>query len=617
MSTRIRRGAVGGGLFGATLAPRAELVAGPTLLDLDLTTGLPAELVAARAGGTTIYRQTSASACVADTGAIYEDRGGDEKGVWTFGPYENSEVSIDDFSGWSSTGSPTLTGAAATGPHGVGASASKLEDGNTGTQSAIYRIIDAINSLPVVRALWFQDASPAPSSPGAMVPLYGDVAAAIAAAAPAGSGGSWRRVAGAGNYKQAVSIYPAGINRYGQPLNPSGPQQNDVDETGAVNIWGIQENYDSNFDLPLHAVGSTAAQTLRVHDDYLDQIVQGGDVDVEMAFISTLMSEGLFLPPDCYLFCAETADGELSFRYTESNGRWTLKVRGVDIGYITHRSWPGFPNRIEVRFRVWYKPSANTWGIRVFFGGCVEQENGGTTTGGALAAVTSFWLGSNLGASGHASCLWTKLETHDAGAVPAFEPEFVLLTDSIGAGAEVGSVRCVVSGSNIYTVAESRTRAGIKALGVSGHKVEDQEAVWDASPHKGQPYVKAVLVQLGVNNLGAGLENDTVIAGRLQGLVDNIKLAGHDVVLCTVTPCKSYLDSINGTAYGYWQDLNTAIMAGLTDVDATCDTVTPLNDGTDNLLNESNVDGVHPAKTNRYRMAQQWRGSFVALGHLP
>jgi hypothetical protein len=280
------------------------------------------------------------------------------------------------------------------------------------------------------------------------------------------------------------------------------------------------------------------------------------------------------------------------------------------------------PQHGETRVHVTYKPSAGTSSIEIYQGGSIQATSWatGSTTGGALAAPTDFYLGSSGGSSGGFSARWRSLKT---GTPSMTNPELMIVGDSMMAFADTATtVYFPQIGSLIYTTAESRTRGttrGIISIAHSGDKAQDQETAFSASPFK--TTVPYVYIQVGINNIAAGESSATTIS-NIQSLVDTVHSTNPTakILIGKITPCKTWLDANTTGGYTKWGAINTAIGGGggspITSIDVVVDGyMAILNNGSDDFADQYNAgDYLHPSRNAKDVIATYVRTEINGLG---
>jgi lysophospholipase L1-like esterase len=173
-----------------------------------------------------------------------------------------------------------------------------------------------------------------------------------------------------------------------------------------------------------------------------------------------------------------------------------------------------------------------------------------------------------------------------------------------------------------------RTTVPTTSVAVPGESIQLQQVRFLQSANK--ELAKAVVIQLGLNNILAG-ESTATIIGRLQTLVSTIQANSHPackIFMATMTPGKGYFDANMGggaaAAYTTWLDVNTAItggggtpVTGLTGVISSH--TAALNNGSGSLLPQFTVaaaDGLHPNLAGRYEIARAWEVELNKWGLL-
>jgi hypothetical protein len=350
-------------------------------------------------------------------------------------------------------------------------------------------------------------------------------------------------------------------------------------------------------------------------------IVDGGDVDLEGRWTATADN---WSGPDLTFFSCTTADGTMSLRYeTSFINRYVWKVRGVDIVNDAEnpgtRGSPAWRVGDELRWRVWYRPSTEQYGLRSAINGVVDWDVTGSTTGSALAAP-----------SGTVTVLADELIARFVAQVPtATQPEIVVLGDST-----IGSWgREITVAHDIYTTDQRWTRPGIGMLAVIGDTAQGQQAKWDVSgPGEAfwhpNPNLHAVIIEIGINNILLG-DSEATARTRIQALIDDVHTTRPDVkiILAKMIPIKGYLDAnFGGSAaamFTEWQNLNADVAgsgpANFTSVDAriTAHEAT-LNDGTGALKTLYDIgDHLHENNDGRTIIAGVYKTALQSLGLLP
>lgn len=352
-------------------------------------------------------------------------------------------------------------------------------------------------------------------------------------------------------------------------------------------------------------------------------IVDAGDFDAQDWFRSTVSFETASAATT-YLFTSSTPEGELSLRIDPGHVI-RLKVRGVDVTFAANfptSTLNQFRAGDDVVWRAWYRPSVGTYGLRVTVNGVVLPDLTGATTGGALAAPTSATIGTTIADTSIAQRFVAVAKS----AVPvATTPEIVVIGDSTVApwpstyGGLDGSGAFLIScAHDLYTVAERSARPSIGMLAVPGDTTSGQKAKWLASPWSSQSTVKAVIVQVGINDRASG---EATVAAAVQDLIATIRtdlpstkiLASELVPFALVDSYASapFLLAFNADTMGTGSHPLTGVDARVSAHYAT------LDDGSGGYKVAYNFDNLHENNPGRAIVAAAYRGSLVTLGLLP
>ena len=566
---------------------------------IDLTTAtLPGGITVTRTGGTTVYAQDSASHITATTGGVFEDRGNNLAGWWSFGaipinqitaPFDHTDAS------WTKTNSPTLTHNAAVAPDGT-TTADELKDTSTSLRQVISALDGTVLSTPMIHSTWVRDSSPVPSTRGGIHAAQGTPSRGKRFP----GGNTWTRVTAWHDLDRFHMLEACGYD-------PATNTQ-DATQTGAVYVWGDYYTPDVH-DYPL-VTAASAAQTIKLDASTAASLIPAGDLDLTVSYIPHVAMDGVYGPGDAWIWSTNTPDGLMGVKYVSGSFQYRLFVRGVDVTSTNGLLLGGWTDSKETKIRASYKPSTGKYRLQVFQNGCCSNEVSGNTTGGALAAANDFlWLGSNLGASPYCVAQYTKVEANTS-SHSEFVGEFCIVGDSISEAVNNQSL----TASGVYSLAESRTAAGITTLAHRGDKIADQKTKFLASAVKGNSAVKAFTVMIGVNDIATGSDAITVENG-IQDLINTIHTNNPSakIILCKLTPAKT---ALTGPQYAVWQAVNTWITGGSpTSVDRVDTAISDnLNDGADDIIAIYTLDHLHPINTGRDIMAAAWRADFQALG---
>jgi hypothetical protein len=521
---------------------------------------LPGGVTANLAAGDSVYPATSATAVAAvvvGANAVREDYGdGNGSGTRTFPSYTNivgAGASNNIAHGnWSTQNTSTRTADYANGPDGT-TTASRFLDTDGGAVANAYQIIGS--GAPAWACAWVRD-----DSGGSPATSEGDLTWADAyhnLGVNLGTGSSWRYKCGYSTTDTYFVVRPSGevLSYYGATPTST------ASATGGVLLWGIQAlqygarlpsiPFDTNSSSSL-AVGAATLQLVTP----AQALLPGGDLDLTVCGISDWFDSTAHLTNAqdwCVWGAREAGAGDDKLCYTGSSGaavqtQWNLTVRGA----VVRTMVMGLPPiDTEWCVRAWYRPSVNESGLLFMSNGMVEHVSGivtGTTSGGALATPTAFYLGANPTGSEVAPVRWTRMRTNPI-RYSTLRPEIVVLGDSLseywGGGVGGNYYRNHSWASSVYTLAQGRARpTGIVNLAFHGERIDEQKTRWDGAPYKGQSQIKCVWIYAGVNDIAQGASAAT-ISTRYQALVDDIAAANPSAkILCQkIGPADAYFDA--------------------------------------------------------------------------
>lgn len=564
----------------------------------------------------TMFPASSLYTFASTTGQVYEDRGNSRKGWWTFGPYTNDIPDPFDFSstnGWTLENSAARVAAATTGPDGV-RTADQITDGNVASRCSVYHGNGAGGAKIKAHSGWVKDATPTPNESGGA--LTCNVETSTLEGISFGTGSLWRRWFSWGNTDYIQMILPAGY------VPSRGASASDYSKTGSVYVCGNQSVNSMVHDVPLVS-GSTKAQTIQINDT--TKISTNGEFFVSGSFLTFINGAGYLTGTDSYAFFSTGSDGETSLRYDTASTSWKFKIRGTDRVSLTRVGWM---NNLAITFKCWYLPSCGQYGMQLTYNGAtlpdVLSATGTLSPSPAFETPTSFWLGSKTGSANHLPAIWQNFRTFSSGtfSVPGrFEPEFLLLGDSISTDLQILNVYTFITTAAVYTPGEAKTRPGIVGLGVSGHTAQSQETTFLASLYKGSSAVTAVIVDVGTNNINQG-QSVAATTGSIQSLVNTVKTYNPSakVILCKIKPNKSYLDSVNAAYFGRLYDVNNWIVSGsCQNVDHICTgSADMLDNGSYDLKQIYNVgDNIHINNLAKYVVGNAYRATLMSASLLP
>lgn len=569
-----------------------------------------------RTGASVVVATSASTAATLASGApLYENRDGVVFGLWTFPAFTNDAA--QDVTTWSPVHSATITAlAAGTAPDGVGV-AYQVNDTDVANVAGASFTVSGNDSR--VQSVWVRDhVGTAPTSPGMLGSNMAQSGASLGGVS-LGSGTAWRRVSYADNQTgnvTAMQIMPAGAQ----------PATSTAGATGAVDVWAPSSvsqlipfpPVGGTADYPT-VLGSTGAATIQVDPT---KIVSFGELDVEgKCSVMFGAQDGDITVSDRYLFAATSSEGLMSLRYTQSAGSNTLvlTVRGVDVLTVPAQLQVTFAAGDDFAWRCWYRQSTNQCGIRIWTNGAF-QELTGLSSGGPLVAPTIAYVGSDVaGANGFAALHTKPLIAHVGADLAPVAPEFIMIGDSISTGFSF----CHMPASWIYARdINRRSKPGCAMLGISGGQIVTQQTIYDASPYKGQANVKAIIIQVGTNDIGhisgAGVYvTAAAFVAAYNALIADVRAAHPTAKIygLEISPCRA---SDTAPQYALWQAVNASFTGGATPIvglDRVISShVAALNDGADNLAAAFSLDGLHPNEAGRKIIGLAIRAGLLADG---
>jgi hypothetical protein len=602
---------------------------------------------------------SSASSTVqnaAGSTCVYENRTGTghDGGIWTWPAWTNNNGgNPNNFTtAWTLSGSGLVTNNAVTSPDGTADGATINKNQTTGSFADTQTIT---TNRPVAISFWFQKSSPASGAPG--MDYWNGTGAndgeCFNHAQPLPT--AWtRNFYWLGSQSNTTAISPL------YALAPTGLQCAPTftnSASGAVNYWGMQTT--SAVDYPV-GNGAIAAQYLQLNSDQLSRLVVGGDFEVD-AFARVWTQELRSQPAGC-LFGGTGSQGETSLCYTPNINSataalWTFKVAGATV-LTSNMGVPLYGG--EIRARAECRASTNTAVLRLSVMGSTmfSEIATGTCHGGvALAALTSFYLGSN---NGTAATEWpaqiTRLVSYTrqqaynrdeivwlGDSISSWTPQTdasgnrldnVAILSGVGGSASAnggaGAIGTLSTGG-IYTMAQARNliaHPGIAAVVTPGAKCEDIEATYITTPYYQSGFSHAHVIECGTNNINPAGGNQTVAqaAPHFQHFVNTIAAGspGRPIICAQITPwaaqataVTAYNDCIAGGGGGQCAGAGAAPITGCTYV--VTNSFTSLNSGG---TCTRCPDNVHPDNLGRQMMttgtgAGTYVGALTSAGVLP
>lgn len=522
---------------------------------------IPPGVTIARTGDAALLQTgtSTASAAAANT-VLYEDRGAGLGSLpWTFPSYTNLVAPFDlGASPWAVTGTISKSSPGGlVGPDGATA-AERVVDADAGGQAAYYYYGGGGSSANRTHSWWAKAPPTGAASPPGGVLCY-PLATNQGAGLQFPSGLSWTRQSWWGIGDLLYRITPAGYT----------PETGDTyNETGAMDLTGYQL-VNAVHDYPLlvgtgAANATTGGQTIQLATTNL---VRGGSLDIEHKMVTHLAGISVMDPGDATWWYGTGADGEASVRYSAAARQVIFKVKGSDVLTVTIG---GLGLVKTLSYRAWYRPSQSDAGLVVSVNGVVDAagQTAGVISSGALASLSSSYLGSTAGASAFMSAQHHSFRSR-AGASPALvAAEAMVLGDSTCAS-YLGTTN---SWATYYSATESLTRPGVISLCVVGNTVAQQKTAYNASSYKGSSAVLAVFVMLGWNDIITSGSDGATLQAALEDLVATIKAGNPSakIVLLQITPGFGYTGAtITAPMQAAWNSVNSWISAcSISNVDA-------------------------------------------------
>jgi hypothetical protein len=349
------------------------------------------------------------------------------------------------------------------------------------------------------------------------------------------------------------------------PAGPPGPTGTDPGPTGAPGPTGDDGEPGApggpGPDGPTGPDGSTGPSggvTLELRDfdsplflteEQAAEIINGGDLDLEGWFIAPTGNVESF-----YAFSMDSPEGRTSLRFIANPdlsdfkaGNWVFEVKGQDWLTVTE-NYPsvgdtanvsGWQGGDTVRWRVWYRPSTNTSGVRLWVNGVFTPDTISTTNAVALTPPTAVYIGSNLGSGLYSlTATWRFLQSHTIADVPGqVSPEFVWFGDSN----TNGFARLTPTPSFVYTTFEYLNRRGILSYAVPSNSIPEQMLKWQCSALRGDPNISAFVIQCGTKDLLSNVSSATT-TGSLQTFINLLAAdnPGVPIIIAVVTPFRTY-----------------------------------------------------------------------------
>ncbi len=382
---------------------------------------------------------------------------------------------------------------------------------------------------------------------------------------------------------------------------------------GEIVIWGAQTALGATLvyaDLPI-AVGTVAATVLSVSSLDAAKVISSGrlGVSVRLRSLYSLSSGWSNLSGTATIMSGVSADGPFLLSRVPS-GELELAVRGVvaltvPANYVQTSDGPGTGGQWH-EFECWYDTVAGQCGVRQTVNGAVTQTTG-TTTGGPLAPLTSFHVGSLDGLSNFFIGIYQPPRVHHAAPTGAFE--IAIVGDSIPGHSVSPSL-----GASLYTLAQSTTRPGIYSLARGGARISDMLIFWNAASNlaRGNASVRAIIFEGGTNDLLQGADASTAASG-MAALIAQARSDNPAVPVILMGICPIHSHAAARDAY------NAILMDPMGGVYADVRLPCPvsLDDGAGGIAAQCAIDALHPNTDGKRLQAGPLRAALQGLGILP
>lgn len=277
-------------------------------------------------------------------------------------------------------------------------------------------------------------------------------------------------------------------------------------------------------------------------------LVTNGGFDFELVFIP---SENLGASSFEVLSMEgpETAAGTPATRilYDAPTATWNVVLLGIiqsdlQLGTLTSSNQVARAGD-EVRLRLSWWPTHGLASFEASVNGLRTTRKAQVPGATLMREPTSLYLGRTVAGTSLMPAQWMSFKSVPLFASAYTRPaEVVFVGDSMLASLtleQFGSTNAV--GALLYTATEYASRLGVASLAYPGHTIAAQLASWDASRFVGDGLVRAVVIQLGLNDIITGR---TLVQCRAdyQALVDTIATDCPDahIVACVMPPCKGY-----------------------------------------------------------------------------
>ncbi len=430
---------------------------------------------------------------------------------------------------------------------------------------------------------------------------------------------------------------------------PAG-EQGVVGETGDAVSWG--RSLPQRADIPIYSMLPLATTTVGATSPHLtgtslNGFLDNGILDVEGEFripmqrgrhLLTSPSEAGLVNSPFTIFSADCNNGKhiqlwLEYGYDISDFALVLQV-GTDVVYksgsVAGEGFLGGNFGDKFYWRIHHNVNTGDMVIRSAVNGNFFRDKVfGSSATETLDSLTDAWLGSDSGTSEYLDAL--HLKVHGMAGLPltVTNRDGIVTGDSIWCNTALGAAALlkIRPSDMIYEYTQSEQidgtgNDGILTFAVSGAVPLDQTGTINTTENL-PTNVTWGIVALGINSISTGVSaTDAEIELETHIAAIKARWPGIFVLVTTMTPCKTYLDSVD---VGYWtefQALNARITGNLIDgQDDFIDTYTPLDDGAGSIAAIYNAtdpaDDLHPNDLGRREIGAAAKAKLIALGYLP
>ncbi len=328
----------------------------------------------------------------------------------------------------------------------------------------------------------------------------------------------------------------------------------------------------------------------------------------------------------------ETSAGTAATRisYDAASFSWNVVVRGASesglqiVALAAGSQIARSGDTMKVRL-TWF-PARGKASLGLWVNGNATALKTTTPATTSVGAPTSLYLGRTIANTNQLPAQWKSFK-----AIPAYasgfstpSAEIVILGDSICSCLIQDSYsNTPAPGTKIYTAGEYASRRGIATIAVPGHTISQQLTTWNNSRFVKDGKVRAVIIQVGVNDVNAGTGIST-LRTDYQALVNKIRsdCPNVKIIISKMTPAKGYASTAaNHTAFLALNDSIAGLSSPITGVDARVTShydamCTSVVDFLDAALETTGNDHIHPNAAGGLIMANAWRTALVAQGIL-